>query len=207
MKNGDLDNKEFKGLFFINDSVVYKGKSPSLAEIAEHLGFASRRSSSLLLERLENKGYIKRTEGGNIVILKGLDSKDQSERTIELPLVGNIACGIPLLAEENIEAMIPVSQKIARPGANYFILRANGDSMNKVIKNGDLAIIRQQPVAENGQIVAALIDNKATLKEFHRTGNHIILRPKSTKEEFKDIIMDENFFIQGVVVSIISNSK
>ncbi len=71
MKENNLDNREFKGLFFINDSIVYKGKSPSLRAIAEHLNFASPRSASLLLERLEGKGYIKKTEGGNIVILKG----------------------------------------------------------------------------------------------------------------------------------------
>ena len=207
MKKGNLDNREFKGLFFINDSVVYKGKSPSLRDIAKHLGFSSPRSVSLLLERLEKKGYIRKTDGGNIVILKGLDGETQSERTIEIPLVGSVACGIPLLAEENIEAMMPISQKIARPGASYFILRADGESMNKIIKDGDLAIVRQQPVAENGQIVVALIDDKATLKEFYKTKDHIILCPKSTRKEFKDTIMDNNFFIQRVVVSIINNSK
>jgi repressor LexA len=205
MNNNNLDNREFKGLFFINDNIVYKGKSPSLRAIAEHLGFKSPRSASILLENLEEKGYIKKTPGGNIVILKGLDGKAHSDRTIELPLLGNIACGIPLLAEENIEAMIPISQKIAKPGADYFILRAEGESMNKVIKNGDLVVVRQQPVAENGQIVVALIDDKATLKEFQKTKDHIILKPKSTKKEFKDIIMSNDFFVQGVVVSIISN--
>ncbi len=205
MKENNLDNREFKGLFFINDSIVYKGKSPSLRAIAEHLNFASPRSASLLLERLEGKGYIKKTEGGNIVILKGLDGKEQTERTIKVPLVGNVACGLPLLAEENVEAMFSVSQKIARPGASYFILRADGESMNKVIKNGDLVIVRQQPVAENGDIVVALIDDRATLKEFNKTKDHIILRPKSTKKEFKDIILGSDFFIQGVVVSIINN--
>lgn len=207
MKNKDLDNREFKGLFFIRDSIVYRGKSPSLRAIAEHLGFASPRSVSLLLERLEEKGYIKRTLGGNIVILRGLDGRINTERTVELPLVGNVACGLPLLAEENVEAMMPVSQKIARPGANYFILRADGDSMNKVIKDGNLAVVRQQPVAENGELVVALIDDKATLKEFHKTKDHIILRPKSTKKEFKDIILGSDFFIQGVVVSIINNQE
>ncbi len=101
--------------------------------------------------------------------------------------------------------MFSVSQKIARPGASYFILRADGESMNKVIKNGDLVIVRQQPVAENGDIVVALIDDRATLKEFNKTKDHIIFRPKSTKKEFKDIILGSDFFIQGVVVSIINN--
>jgi repressor LexA len=98
-----------------------------------------------------------------------------------------------------------VAMRKPQEAADYFILRAEGESMNKVIKNGDLVVVRQQPVAENGQIVVALIDDKATLKEFQKTKDHIILKPKSTKKEFKDIIMSNDFFVQGVVVSIISN--
>jgi repressor LexA len=79
--------------------------------------------------------------------------------------------------------------------------------MNKVIKDGDLAIVRQQPVAENGEMVVALIDDKATLKEYRKTKDHVILRPNSTKKEYKDIILDGEFFIQGVVVSIINQQS
>lgn len=203
MNNMSLDPKEFKALFFIRDSIIYKGKSPSLRAISEQVGFKSPRSASLLLNKLEEKGYIRWSELGNIRLIKDIDGKDNIDRTIEIPLLGNVACGAPLLAEENIEAMIPVSQKIARPGAKYFILRADGESMNKVIQNGDLAIVRQQPVADNGQMVVALIDDKATLKEFHKTNNHVVLRPNSTMEEYKEIILDRDFFIQGVVISII----
>jgi repressor LexA len=74
-----------------------------------------------------------------------------------------------------------------------------------VIQDGDLAVVRQQPVADDGQIVVALIDDEATLKEYHKTNDHVILRPKSTDPGFKDIILDKDFFVQGVVVSIINN--
>jgi repressor LexA len=203
-----LTPKQIKALFFIRDGIVYRGQAPSLRDISTYLGFSSPRSASMIIESLTELGYLKRSsETGNLQLIKDITGKDYTERTIEIPLVGSVACGAPLLAEENIEAMIPVSQKIARPGATYFILRADGDSMNKVIKDGDLAIVRQQPVAENGQMVVALIDDKATLKEFYKTKDHIILRPNSTKKEYEDIILDSDFFIQGVVISIIKNQN
>ena len=206
--NDNLTPKQLKTLFLIRDGIVYRGQAPSLRDISAHLGFKSPRSASLVVDSLIELGYLKRSkELGNLQLIKDITGKEFSERTIELPLVGSVACGAPFLAEENVEAMIFVSQKIARPGANYFILRADGESMNKVIQNGDLVIVRQQPVADDGQIVVALIDGKATLKEFHKTTEHIVLCPKSTKKEYKDIILDRDFFIQGVVVSIINNQK
>jgi len=202
----DLNKKEFKGFFLIRDSVLYEGKSPSLRSIAKELGFKSPRSASLLIKSLEDKGYIKRTPGGNIRILKSLSGKTQSERILKIPLVGNAPCGIPFLAEENIEAMIPVSQRMISPGANYYLLRAVGDSMNKArIKNGDLLLVRQQPVANPGEIVVALIGDEATIKEFRRKGNKVILMPKSTNKEHHPIILDKDFIIQGVVIDVISN--
>lgn len=204
--NNNLDNREFKGLFFIKDSIVYKGKSPSLRAIAEHLGFKSPRSASILLKNLEEKGYIRKSPGGNIVILKGLDGKEQTDRIIEIPLVGTAPCGIPLLAEENIEAMIPVSQKIARPGGKYFLLRATGNSMNEAgIQDGDLMLIRQQPIANPGDKVIALIGDHATVKEFQPRGDKIVLMPRSSNKEIQPIILDSNFIIQGIVVDTIPN--
>jgi len=206
MKNNNLDSREFKGLFFINDSIIYKGKNPSLRAIAEHLGFKSPRSVSILLENLEKKGYIKKTPGGNLIILKGLDGKNQTERTIEIPLVGAAPCGLPILAEENIEAMIPVSQKLARPGAQYFLLRAIGNSMDQVgIQDGDLMLVRQQPVANPGDRVVALIGDNATVKEFQPRGDKVVLMPRSSDKTIQPIILDSNFIIQGVVVDTIPN--
>lgn len=204
--NNNLDNKEFKGLFFIRDMIVYKGKSPSVRAIAEHMDFKSPRSASLLLDRLEEKKYIERTPGGNIKILRGLDGKVREDSVINIPLVGTAPCGIPLLAEENIEAMIPISQKIAKPGAQYFLLRAIGDSMNKAgINDGDLMLVRKQPVANPGDKVVALIGDNATVKEFYPQKNKIILKPNSSNKKNQPIILTEDFTIQGVVVDTISN--
>lgn len=124
-----------------------------------------------------------------------------SERTVEVPLVGSVACGLPSLAEQDPEAMIEVSTKIARPGHTYFLLRAKGKSMNKSgINDGDLVLVRQQATAKENDKVVALINDSATIKHFHRQGNVVILRPNSTdKKEQKPIVLSDEFLIQGVV--------
>ncbi len=127
------------------------------------------------------------------------------EHTVKIPLLGTIACGIPIFAEENIEVKIPISVKLAKPGHRYFLLRASGDSMNKKgINNGDLVLIRQQQTAENGQDVVALIDNEATIKEYHNYGDKIILKPQSTNNNHQPVILTNDFRIQGVVISVIT---
>lgn len=206
MNTTSPDPKEFKGLFFIRDSIIYRGKTPSLRAISEHMGFKSPRSASLLIDRLIKKGYLERTPLGNLRLLKDIDGKVHTERVVELPLVGFVPCGLPLLAEENIEAWIPVSQRIAKPGAQYFLLRAMGDSMDRSgIKDGDLLIVRQQPVAENGDRVVALIGDSATVKEFQRKGDKVVLMPRSNNPVHQPIILSGDFMIQGVVVDTLTN--
>lgn len=126
------------------------------------------------------------------------------EHTVNVPLLGMIACGIPIFAEENIEALIPVSVKLAKPGNRYFLLQASGNSMDKKgINDGDLVLIKQQSTAENGQDVVALIDNEATIKEYHNYGDKIILKPRSTYSGHQPIILTSDFRIQGIVVTVI----
>jgi repressor LexA len=201
-----LEPKELKGLSFIRDKVIYHGKTPSLRTISVHMGFKSPRSASLLIGRLIKKGYLERTTKGNLRLLKEIDGGIQSEQVIDLPLVGYAPCGLPLLAEENTEAWIPVSKRIAKPGARYFLLRAVGDSMNqRNINDGDLMIVRQQPVAENGDRVIALINDSATVKEFQRKGDKVILMPRSSNPIHKPIILYSDFMIQGLVVDTLPN--
>lgn len=202
----DLDSKELKGLSFIRNSIVYYGKNPTLRAIQTHMEFKSSRSASLLITRLEKKGYLTRTPRGNLRLMKGIDASVQPQQVIKLPLVGSVACGMPLLAEENVEAWIPVSQRIARPGAHYFLLRAVGDSMDQAnINDGDLMIVRQQPVAESGDQVVALIDDSATVKEFRRSGGKVVLMPRSSNPAHKPIILESDFMIQGVIVDTLPN--
>jgi len=129
----------------------------------------------------------------------------QNARTVSVPVVGSVAAGAPILAEENIERYLKVSTEIAKPGFKYFVLRVKGDSMDEAgIHDGNLVLVRQQPTAEDGEIVVALIDNDATIKDFHRERGFVHLKPRSTNKEHKPIILKEGFQIQGVVISPIS---
>ena len=124
--------------------------------------------------------------------------------TVKIPLLGDVACGLPILASENIVAEIPVSVDLVKPNQKYFILRATGDSMDEAgIMDGDLVLIRQQQVAENGDRVVALIDDEATIKEYYRKGDMVVLKPKSRSPNHQPIILTSDFRIQGVVEMVI----
>lgn len=195
-----------KVFLFVRDHLRYRGKHPSLREIQAKFEFKSPRSAQLLVDSLINSGYLARTDSGALRILKNVQSSPQSEQVIDLPLVGAVPCGMPLLAQENIEVMISVSQRLAKPGAQYFLLKATGDSMNKAgIADGDILLVRQQPVAEDGDRVVALIGDEATVKVLEKRRDKVILRPKSTNTKHKPIIMDEDFMIQGVVINVLPN--
>jgi repressor LexA len=109
-----------------------------------------------------------------------------------------------MLAHENIEAYIPVSTNLAKRGYKYFLLRASGTSMNQAgINDKDIILIKQQNIAENGDRVVALINDEATVKIFERTNSVIILRPKSTEQKHKPIILTDNCQIQGIVIAVL----
>ena len=121
---------------------------------------------------------------------------------IKVPLVGRIACGVPDLAEENIEEYISLPESMIGEG-QHFILRASGNSMIDIgIATGDLVVIRQTTCAENGQVVAALVDNEATLKRYYKEKGHIRLHPENKR--MKDIIVDD-CIIQGIAVKVIKD--
>jgi len=201
MDTNDLKPHEIKGLRFIRDQVLYVGDVPTLQAISDHVGFKTRRSAALLIDRLVQRGYLQRNPNGGVRVIKEIDDDPRRERTVGVPLVGRAPCGAALLAEENISATYPVSQKIARPGANYFLLRAVGNSMDQAgISDGDLVLVRQQPTANDGDRVVALIDDEATIKELRHSGNKILLVPRSSDPSHMPIIMEREFFIQGVVL-------
>lgn len=159
----------------------------------------------LLMAELEENGFLERKTDGSYKMIKDL-SNNETARTVAVPLVGSISCGGALLAEENVEAYIPVSTSLVKTGYKYFLLRAVGDSMNEAgIQPGDLVLVRQQNVAENGQRVVALIDDDATLKEFQHKGNVVALVPRSSNPKYKPIILERDFQVQGVIITSISN--
>jgi repressor LexA len=197
-------------LAFFKKLLAFRGKRgvpPTVREMQEFAGFRSPRSVTQFLEALEKAGYVRRGEGArNIRILKTHDSSPRQghARTVPVPLVGTVAAGLPILATENIEATIPVSDQLAKGHHRYFLLRVSGDSMNLAgIQNGDLVLVRQQATAQPGQNVVALIDDEATVKRLRVTPHAVVLEPVSTNSKYQPIIVDRDFTIQGVVVGTI----
>lgn len=204
MSEDILSIKAREALKRIRDWMMQYGKFPSVRDLAGLLDYRSPRSAMLILSELEENGFLERKGDGGYRVIKDLEENEQSARTVAVPLVGNVACGMPLLAEENVEAFYPVSTTLAKPGFKYFLLRAKGDSMNRAgIEEGDLILVRQQPVADNGQQIVALVDDEATVKEFYQKENTVTLMPKSDNPIHQPIILTRDFRIQGVVVATI----
>lgn len=202
----DLNLKELAVIRAVRNSIIHDGKAPSIRKLMKDLEYKSTFSIVLLLNRLIETGYLSKGPDNKLRLLKDISDSNLHTRTINLPLVGSVSCGTPLLAEENIESYIPVSTNIAKPPFKYFLLRASGDSMNnKNIDDGDLLIIKQQNSARIGESVVALVDGESTVKELNRSGEYIILRPKSKNKKHKPIIVSDDFMIQGIVIGTIKD--
>jgi repressor LexA len=204
MKQIILSQKESKVIRHIRNALVHEGKIPSVRELMRALGYRSPRSVSLLIENLIEKKYLRKKDDGSLQFIQ--NHSGEANQTVDVSLVGTGACGLPMLAEENVEAYFPVSTKIAKPPSKYFFLRAKGDSMNEAgINDRDLVLVKQQSVANNGDIIVALIDEEATIKEFNQNTEMIILKPKSSNKTHKPIILTKDFAIQGIVVTSIAD--
>lgn len=181
---------------YIRERQLKDGLSPSYRRIMHALGMSSLNLVQRYVLALENQGRIRRTRLGSIALPKRLDA-GKNKIT---PLVGDIACGQPSFAEENIEASYALPEAIFGKG-ELFMLHTHGDSMiDAGIREGDLIVVRKQNTADDGQIVVALMNGEATLKRlFHRNGK-IVLHPEN--RQMQDIVVD-NCEIQGVLVSCI----
>lgn len=201
-KKIQLSKRENGGLKVIRRWFIEHGRGPSVRELTKEMEFGSTRTAVLLINGLIEKDILRRGTDGKLRLLKDAPESNLNARTVDIPLIGVVSCGAPIFAEENIEAYIPVSISLTSPGHRYFLLRANGDSMNlSGINDGDLLLVRQQPTADNGQRVVALIDDDATVKQLEVTDDAVILHPKSTNKEHQPIILGRDFLIQGVVVA------
>lgn len=190
-----LTGREKHALSFIRNHIRHLGKMPSMRLIKDELGYKSPRSAQLIVQKLVDEDYLVRKFDGEILLGK---EELVGQTTVNVPIVGTVACGQPIFAEENIEGYVPVSTQIASSKTTrYFILRAKGDSMNKKgIHDGDLILVREQNTARNGDIVVALIDDEATIKELQVFEDYAALIPHSTDSSYKPIILHEDFFVQ-----------
>ncbi|MBI4353328.1 MAG: repressor LexA [Candidatus Omnitrophica bacterium] len=206
MRTTAVSNKELEAIREIRNFIMHVGRIPSMRELMSSLGYRSPRSASLIVNKLIQRGVLRRKVDGGLQFIKSLGDDTTRAQTVDVPLIGVAACGAPILAEENIHAKISVSTKLARPPHRYFLLKANGDSMNqKGISDGDFVLVRQQMTAKNGDTVVALIDNEATVKEFHDAGETVVLKPRSKNKHYQPIVLTKDFQIQGVVVAAIPN--
>lgn len=172
------------------------GRTPSFREIMHALNLGSLATVQRYVKALQKAESLELTSGGNILPLPQLEG---GARTV-VPLIGEIACGEPIFAVENIEESYALPKTLFGDG-ELFMLRAKGNSMIDVgINKGDLVVLRKQNTADDGDIVVALIDNDATLKRIYRKDGKIILHPENKK--MKDIVLD-SCDIQGVLVSCI----
>jgi repressor LexA len=199
----NLNPKEILALKQIQSFVLKFGVSPSVRQLMKLMGYSSPRSAALIIESLSERGFLKKKADGSFQVKDSLNEKDRAI-TIDVPLVGSVACGTPILADENIEAVFPVSDRLARSPYQYFILRAIGDSMNQSgINDGDFVLVKQQETARSGEKVVALIDDEATIKELLITPSTVLLLPRSTNKDYKPIVLTKDFRIQGVVTQVL----
>lgn len=175
-----LTNKQQQVLSYIQKTVAKAGSPPTIREIASHLKVTVR-SAHQHVVALERKGAIRRQPGH-----RGIKFRVQG-----LPILGKIAAGAPILAEENIEGRLEFSDIVAGYDEQLFLLRVRGDSMiEKGINPGDLVLIRQQPVVESGEIAAVLLGDEATLKIFRIKERKTYLEPANKK--YKPIYLEKS---------------
>jgi repressor LexA len=197
----ELTPKQRQILEYIVDMIEGRGSAPTLREIADRFGFTSPASAKSHLQALEKKGYIQRRAWS----ARGIELvKERVQRVFwrreGIPLVGRVAAGKPILAEENIEEVLKL-QGIFPHDEDLFALRVQGDSMIEAgIFEGDILIVRQQPTANVGDIVVALIGDEGTVKRYGRAGDHIRLEPANAK--YPPIITSEAR-VAGKVIGVI----
>jgi repressor LexA len=216
--------RQRKVLQVIRDSVQKRGYPPSMREIGEAVGLTSTSSVSYQLSTLQKKGYLHRDVGRPRTVevrlpgsppirpeanretveveaeLPATSFDIPSQEAILVPLVGRIAAGGPILAEQSVEDVFPLPRQLVGEGT-LFLLKVAGDSMiNAAIADGDWVVVRQQPDAINGDIVAAMIDGEATVKTFKKSDGHVWLMPHNPS--YAPILGDESSIL-GKVVAVL----
>jgi repressor LexA len=201
----ELTTRQVSILDFIKTSSESQGYAPSMREIGEAAGLNSPASVKYQLDILEEKGFIRRdADRGRAMEVVLPDSMTgagaHTDKTRFIPLVGSIAAGVPITADQQVEETFPLPESLVGKG-DLFMLKVKGESMiNAAICDGDYVVIRQQKDANNGDIVAAMIDGEATVKTFSRKGGHIWLLPAN--DDFAPIDGDGSEVL-GIVTAVL----
>ena len=194
----ELNDKQLLIYEFLKDFTSEKGYPPTVREICKAVGLKSTSSVHGHLKHLEKEGLIKRdpTKPRALEIVDSVVKKEM----INVPIIGRVTAGRPILANENIEDSFPLPLDYVKHNNDLFMLKISGSSMIKAgILDGDFAIIERTQTASNGDKIVALIENEATLKTFYRENDHIRLQPEN--DEMEPIIVD-NCSILGKLIGI-----
>ncbi|WP_189061751.1 transcriptional repressor LexA [Longimycelium tulufanense] len=200
-----LPPRQQRILAAIRDWVVRYGYPPSTRQIADAVGLRSSSSVSKHLTSLEEKGFLRRSTTMSRPIdvrmfLQEPQKREPSEGSVTVPVVGDIAAGSPIVAEEHVDDVLRLPRELTGRG-HVFGLRVRGDSMiDAAICDGDIVVVRQQPEAHSGQIVAAMIDDEATVKVYRRRNGHVYLEPRNPDY---DVIDGDSAVVLGIVVSVL----
>lgn len=201
MAYGRISSKQQEILDYIKNEILNRGFPPAVREICEAVHLKSTSSVHSHLEALEKNGYIRRdaTKPRAIEIID--DNFNLARReVVNVPLVGTVAAGQPILAVENIETYFPVPAEFM-PNEQSFMLRVKGDSMvNAGIFDGDQVLVKQQTSAENGDIVVALVEDSATVKTFYKENGYYRLQPEN--DYMDPILVQDNLQILGKVFGV-----
>ena len=201
MAYGRITKKQTEILEYIKSQILNKGYPPSVRDICTAVNLKSTSSVHAHLETLEKNGYIRRdpTKPRAIEIIDDNFNLTRRE-VVNVPLIGQVAAGQPLLAVENITGYFPIPAEFI-PKEKVFMLNVKGESMvNAGIYDGDQIIVKQQSTASNGEIVVALVDDSATVKRFYKENGHIRLQPEN---DFMDPIIVDSCEIIGKVIGLI----
>jgi repressor LexA len=201
----ELTTRQVSILDFIKTASESQGYAPSMREIGEAAGLNSPASVKYQLDILEEKGFIRRDadrgRAMEVVLPDSMTGESaHTDKTRFIPLVGSIAAGVPITADQQIEETLPLPESLVGKG-DLFMLKVKGESMiNAAICDGDYVVIRQQKDANNGDIVAAMIDGEATVKTFSRKSGHVWLLPAN--DDFAPIDGDQ-CEVLGIVTAVL----
>lgn len=200
MSQGKISDKQMEILEYIKSQILQRGFPPAVREIGEAVNLKSTSSVHSHLETLEKNGYIRRdpTKPRAIEILDDTFNLARRE-LVNVPLLGRVAAGEPLLAQENIENYFPIPMEFM-PNRQTFMLTVQGESMiNAGILDGDMVLVEQTPIASNGDMVVALIEDGATVKTYYKEEGVYRLQPEN---DYMDPIIVSEVFILGRVIGI-----
>ncbi len=200
-----LPPRQQRILVTIRDWVTRYGYAPSTRQIGDAVGLRSSSSVSKHLTSLEDKGFLRRSTAMSrpIDVRAFLPAtREQTDDSVAVPVVGDIAAGTPIAADEHIDDTLTLPRELTGRGS-VFGLRVRGDSMvDAAICDGDIVVVRQQPEAHSGQIVAAMLDEEATVKVYRRRNGHVYLEPRNPDY---DVIDGDTAVVLGTVVSVLRN--